>query len=214
MSKRTDGSTKAKAAEIRAAEARAERRRRLIVVVAAAVGVLVVAGAVAWGLRSSSDGAAAASTASASPSAIAGLTTYPDQSSKHVSGTVTYSQKPPVGGDHSAVWQNAGIYDAPVTDENAVHTLEHGGFWITYQPGLPADQVETIKNAVEGQAYALVSPYPGQTAPVEATAWGVQLKLDSATDPRLAAFITTYADGTKAPEPRGEVTGGTGTPTG
>ena len=33
-------------------------------------------------------------------------------------------------------------------------------------------------------------------------------------DPRLAAFIAAYADATKAPEPRGEVTGGSGTPTG
>lgn len=212
MSKFKDQDTRAKAAELRAAEARAERRRRLLVYGAAGVGVLVVVGAVVWGLKSSNGSAAASS--SASPSEIAGLTTYPNQSSKHVTGTVTYTQKPPVGGDHSAVWLNAGIYDAPVPNENAVHTLEHGAFWITYQPGLAADQVQAIKDAVKDQPYALVSPYPGQPAPVEATAWGVQLQLDSATDPRLATFVASYADGTKAPEPKGEVTGGTGIPTG
>ena len=55
---------------------------------------------------------------------------------------------------------------------------------------------------------------PGAARPGRGDRVGVQLKLDSATDPRLAAFIAAYADATKAPEPRGEVTGGSGTPTG
>lgn len=213
MSKPPERSTKAKAAELRAAGARAERRRRLTVIAVTVVGALLVVGAVAWGVRAAGSGDASPA-ASPSTSAIAGLTTYPDESRNHVDGPVAYPQKPPVGGDHSPVWLNAGIYDSPVPDVNAVHTLEHGGFWITYQPGLAADQIAIIKAAVKGQPYAVVSPYPGQPAPVEATAWGVQLQLDSASDPRLAQFIAAYADGTKAPEPRGEVTGGIGTPTG
>ena len=36
--------------------------------------------------------------------------------------------------------------------------------------------------------------------------------LQSATDPQLKSFIDKYADGSKAPEPRGECTGGIGTP--
>lgn len=213
MSQSTRQSTKAKAAANRASEARADRRRRSMVFALVAGVLLLIAAAVGWSLLRANEAAAPAG-ASATPSSIAGLTTYPNQSSKHVDGAVAYSQRPPVGGDHSAVWQNAGIYDAPVPNENAVHTLEHGGFWITYQPGLPADQIAQITSAVRGQAYALVSPYPGQPSPIEATAWGVQLRLESASDPRLAEFIAAYSDGSKAPEPRGEVTGGTGTPTG
>ncbi|MFN8157767.1 MAG: DUF3105 domain-containing protein [Candidatus Nanopelagicales bacterium] len=214
MSKATNQGTKAKAAALRAEAAKADRRRRAVVIGTTAAGLLVVGGAVGWGLSHTTTGAAATPASSASSTAVAGLVSYSNRSRNHVTGPVTYPQTPPVGGDHSAVWLNAGIYDKPVPNENAVHTLEHGGFWITYQPSLAADQVTVIKTAVSGQPYALVSPYPGQPAAVEATAWGVQLKLDSATDPRLAAFIAAYADASKAPEPHGEVTGGTGTPTG
>lgn len=205
--------TRAKAEALRAEAARVQRRRSGITIAATAVGLLIVIGAVGWGLTQTGGGSTIAAPATtASSSAIPGLVTYPDLARGHVTGTVVYPQAPPVGGDHSAVWQNGGIYHAPVPDENAVHSLEHGAFWITYQPGLPDDQVAAIEAAVQGQAYALVSPYPGQPAPVEATAWGVQLKLDSATDPRLAEFIAAYADASQAPEPRGEVTGGAGTP--
>lgn len=214
MNQATSQATKAKAAALRAEADKAERRRRTIVIGATTAGLLVVVGAVGWGLSHASPGTAAAPTSSTSPGTIAGLVSYPNLSRNHVTGQVTYPQTPPVGGDHSAVWLNTGIYDKPVPNENAVHTLEHGGFWITYQPTLAEDQVTAIKAAVSGQPYAVVSPYPGQTAPVEATAWGVQLKLNSATDPRLATFIATYADASKAPEPHGEVTGGVGTPTG
>lgn len=41
----------------------------------------------------------------------------------------------------------------------------------------------------------LVSPVPGQAAPFVATAWGLQLAVDSAQDPRLRAFTQTYAAG-------------------
>ncbi len=208
--KQTTRARESKAAAMRVEQQRAERRRSRLTVGATAAGFLVVIGGVAWGVsRGASGGTSAPSTSS-----IRGLVTYPNLARGHGNGTVTYAQTPPAGGDHSAVWQNAGIYNSPVVKENAVHTLEHGGFWITYRPGLPADQIAAIKAAVAGEAYALVSPYPGQPSPVEATAWGVQLKLDTATDPRLAQFVAAYSDGAKAPEPRGEVTGGTGTPIG
>ena len=48
--------------------------------------------------------------------------------------------------------------------------------------------------------------------PIVATVWGVQLKLQSATDPQLATFLAKYSDASLAPEPKGECTGGVGTP--
>ena len=203
---------------IRAQQARAERRRWTIVGVGAAVAVLLVGGAVWAGVSSQRRTANASSgTASSTPSGTAtipGLQTYTGLARDHVTGKVSYPQTPPVGGAHSAVWQNCGIYDAPVANENAVHSLEHGAMWITYQPSLPAAQLAVIKADAAGQKYALVSPYPGLPSPVVASVWGAQLRLDSASDPRLRAFIDTYASGQQAPEPGGECSGGTGTPTG
>ena len=64
-------------------------------------------------------------------SSIQGLETF-ENTANHVEGAVDYAQTPPAGGDHNAIWLNCGIYDQPVPNENAVHALEHGAVWVTY----------------------------------------------------------------------------------
>jgi hypothetical protein len=130
----------------------------------------------------------------------------------HVNGTVSYAQSPPVGGEHASAWQNCGIYTEPVRNETAVHALEHGAVWVTYRPDLPADQVEQLRNMVRGRSYTLLSPYPDLDRPIAASAWGVQLKLDSPADPRLPQFIAKYRQGPQTPEPGASCIGGVGTP--
>ena len=146
------------------------------------------------------------------PNTIAGLMTFDNLSRNHTQGSVTYPQTPPVGGDHNPVWQNCGIYDQPVKNENAVHSLEHGAVWITYQPDLPADQVAQLRSLVQGRPYTLLSPYPNLPGPIFASAWGVQLKVDNASDSRLPLFISRYAQGPQTPEPGAACSGGIGTP--
>src|ERR1700744_2997072 len=58
----------------------------------------------------------------------------------HVTGPVKYVVTPPVGGPHDPVWMNAGVYTKPVPVTRAVHNLEHGAVWITYDPNLPAKE--------------------------------------------------------------------------
>jgi len=176
--------------------------------VAASVTAIALVGGGAWAIIASRGSGSSTS----EKVALTGLQTFPGLARDHVSGAVVYPQTPPVGGNHSASWQNCGVYSAPVTNENAVHSLEHGAIWITYRPDLPAAQIATISDDVSGQPYGLVSPYPGLPSPIVASAWGVQLKLNSASDPRLKSFIDTYKSGSHAPEPGGECTGGTGTP--
>lgn len=130
----------------------------------------------------------------------------------HTEGTLSYAQSPPVGGAHSGVWQNCGIYDQPVRNENAVHSLEHGAVWVTYRPDLPAADLEQLRALARGQSYVLLSPYPGLQTPVAASAWGLQLALESVSDPKLADFVRTYQQGSQTPEPGAPCTGGTGTP--
>lgn len=130
----------------------------------------------------------------------------------HVTTTVSYQQSPPAGGEHAPVWLNCGTYDKPVPNENAVHAMEHGAVWVTYDPSLPPAQVETLRQAVPA-TYAVLSPYPGIKAPVVASAWGNQLALTGVDDPRLAAFIRAYRQGPQTPEQGAACTGGTdGTP--
>ncbi len=130
----------------------------------------------------------------------------------HVTEPVPYPQSPPVGGDHAPIWQNCGFYAMPVASENAVHSLEHGAVWITYQPDLPKREVDALRRQVRGRTYVLASPFPGQPAPVIASAWGRQLRLDSADDPRLGQFVRAFRLGDQAPERGGGCSGGVGEP--
>lgn len=143
---------------------------------------------------------------------IDGLKTYTGLTRNHVATAPKYPQTPPVGGDHLAVWQNCGVYTDPIADGNGVHSLEHGAVWITYQPTLPAAQIAKLAATAKGQLYLLVSPYPNLPAPVVASAWGKQVYLDNADDPRLEKFIKAYEQGPQTPEPGAACTGGTGTP--
>lgn len=128
----------------------------------------------------------------------------------HVATTVLYAQSPPVGGNHAPIWQNCGFYTAPVVNENAVHSLEHGAVWIAYRPDLPAEQVDVLRRLAERQTHVLVSPYPALPAAVIASAWNRQLQLDSATDPRLGQFVRTFRLASQAPERGGPCSGGVG----
>ena len=128
---------------------------------------------------------------------------------QHTEGDVDYAQTPPTGGEHNPVWQNSGFYDAPVRDENAVHTQEHGAVWITYQPDLPQDQKDTIRQLVEGQTCVLASPMENLNSPVVASSWGKQLALESADGPDLEQFVRAYRLGPDTPEPCAACTGGT-----
>lgn len=146
-------------------------------------------------------------------SQIAGVRSYPNLPRNHVADTVNYPQTPPAGGNHAPVPLTCGIYNSPVPNENAVHSLEHGALWITYRPGLPAGQLATLKRLVAESDHRLLSPYPGLPAPIEATAWGKQLSVTNADDPRLAKFAKVYTQGPTTPEP-GAACQGAGSPTG
>jgi hypothetical protein len=144
---------------------------------------------------------------------IAGLQSFgPIQGGVHVNAPVTYAQSPPVGGEHYPAWQNCGIYDQPVQSENAVHSMEHGAVWLTYRPNLSAAELDQLRSLVRGRSYTLLSPYPGQDTPIAISAWGFQLKVDSAGDARLGQFIARFRQGPQAPEPGAVCIGGVGTP--
>lgn len=171
---------------------------RLGMVIAVLVGVIAISGVI-WMTRTQAG-------------TIEGVTFMGVQQRGHANGTLAFANVPPVGGIHNATWQNCGIYDQPVANENGVHSLEHGAVWLTYDPALPAETVETLRNLVRGRPYTLMSPYAGLPSPVVISAWGYQLKVTDANDARLPQFISQYANGTQAPEPGASCSGGLGNP--
>jgi hypothetical protein len=123
----------------------------------------------------------------------------------HVPSTVTYAVTPPVGGPHNAVWMNCGVYTKPVPNERAVHDLEHGAIWITYRPSLATSERDALKALALKQPklagangntwrYMDLTPWASEDlpSPIVITAWGRQLKVDTASDPRLQRFIDAF----------------------
>jgi hypothetical protein len=146
---------------------------------------------------------------------ITGEQVYPDQQGGHVDGAVAYpaTPVPPVGGKHDRVWQNAdgAVYDRPLRNEHAVHSLEHGAVWVTYGDAT-AEEIAAFRAKVAGVPYRMMSPLPGQPVAFRLTAWGHQLSVDSAADPRVDQFFDAYVQGPQAPEPGAPVTGGRAEP--
>ncbi|MEV5703854.1 DUF3105 domain-containing protein [Actinoallomurus sp. NPDC052274] len=177
-------------------------KRSLKIAVIAAGGILIAGG---------NDAAYARVTHGDEPY-IPGVRTFHNLSRRHTTSHITYPQVPPVGGPHAPLLLNCGVYLTPVRQENAVHSLEHGAVWVTYQPDLPADQVATLRALVRGRSHLLLSPFPDLPAPVVASAWGRQLRLDSAFDPRLKRFISVYREGPQTPERGAPCSGGVGHP--
>lgn len=125
----------------------------------------------------------------------------------HVEGTVDYDQNPPAGGPHNAVWLNCGIYTEPVPNENAVHSLEHGAVWVTYDPAMRDEDLETLRTWLPS-SYVILSPYEGMDTAIAVSAWDAQLKVDSASDERIGEFFEEYWRSQNAPEPGAACTGG------
>jgi len=140
----------------------------------------------------------AATSTTVSP--IMGVESFSVGAAGHQEGSLSYPQTPPVGGPHNRSWTSCAFYDRAIPTEMGVHSLEHGAIWVTYRPDLPQDQVDLLAGMARNRKDLLVSRWEdGLPAPLVATAWGRQLRLTTATDPRLAEFVGLYVR--QSPEP-------------
>ena len=200
----------ARLAQIQSEQRRAARRRTVLVASVAGGLVAVLVGVTAFVLVGEARRVSELEAQAAAE--IEGVERFEGHEFTHVTTQVDYPQTPPTGGEHDAVWQNCGVYEAPVVNEHAVHSLEHGAIWITHDPALPADQVAALRALADGQSYVLVSPYEGLPSPVVASAWGYQLQVEEATDERLPVFVRKYLLNPDLPEAGALCSNGIGTP--
>lgn len=111
-----------------------------------------------------------------------------------------YKMDPPAGGPHWAAWLNCGVYTEPQENERAVHALEHGAVWVTYNPDeVKGADLDALRKRLP-KTFSVISPYPGLSSPVVASAWGAQIRMDSVDDEQLDAFIARYWKSGTAPE--------------
>lgn len=206
----TAAERQARLAAVRAEQRKKERGRAVWIGSIAGVLVLALVGVSAWViLDAGRDKAALEAQADAD---IDGVEVIDGLTFNHVTTTVDYPQSPPAGGDHNAAWLNCGVYTEPVPNENAVHSLEHGAVWITYDPALPAEDVATLQAFADNQSYVLVSPYEGLDSSVAISSWGYQLKVDSVDDERLPVFLQKYLLNPELTEVGAPCSSGVGTP--
>ncbi|MCX4582611.1 DUF3105 domain-containing protein [Streptomyces sp. NBC_01481] len=203
---------KARIEKMRRAEQARERRSRIITI---AVSGVVVAGLVGFGvyvLNKESDKKDQKVAEAKAP--VTGEKSWDAKKlgRTHVTKAVTYPMKPPVGGDHNQVWMNCNgdVYKEPIPDMNAVHSLEHGAVWVTYNDKASAGDVSKLSEKVKKTPYTLMSPFKGQAGPIMLSAWGKQVTVDSASDPRVSQFFTKYVQGPQTPEPGAACTNGLG----
>ncbi|MCF1648078.1 DUF3105 domain-containing protein [Streptomyces indiaensis] len=207
---------RARIEEMRRAEQARERRNRVLVIGAS---VVAVAGLVAGGVvlvRSQDDkgGDVATSDSSGKGRFVTGkdgVRTWEGKLSRnHVTKAVKYASEPPVGGDHNPVWMNCNgdVYTEPLKNTNAVHSLEHGAVWVTYNADAGKADVDALAAKVKKTPYTLMSPVDDQKDPIMLSAWGHQRTVTGAKDPNVDAFFEKFVQGAQTPEPGAACTNG------
>lgn len=123
-----------------------------------------------------------------------------------------YELQPPAGGSHLSVWQtcNGSVYDGPIVDGNAVHSMEHGAVWLTYDPELVEQaDIDALGLLINARDYSLMSPYPGQGVAVSLQSWGNRYQTEDPADPKIGEYLDTYVLNERFnPEPNATCSGG------
>lgn len=189
--------------EFKKREARMKRNRRIAIWASVGAGVAIIALIVTTVLLTPQR---PSYTAGSEGTEIEGVETF-ENASEHVEGVVDYEQTPPAGGQHNPAWLNCGIYEEPVPNENAVHSLEHGAIWVTYDAeALSDEELETLKGQLPS-TYVILSPFDGVPSPIVLSGWNSQLQVEEADDPRIAEFLEEYWQSQNVPEPGALCTG-------
>ncbi|MER7048313.1 MULTISPECIES: DUF3105 domain-containing protein [Streptomyces] len=209
-SRKTTDDRRARIEAMRRAEQSRERRSRIITI---AVSGLVVAGLVGFGvyvLNKESEQQEQRVALAKKPIKAEKSWDAKKLGRNHVKEAVSYPQTPPVGGDHNQAWLNCdrNVYKEAVPNENAVHSLEHGAVWVTYNDKASKDDVKKLEEKVKETSYSFISPVQDQADPLMLTAWGKQVSVDGADDKRVLQFFEKYVQGDQTPEPGAACTGG------
>ncbi|KMO96976.1 DUF3105 domain-containing protein [Streptomyces roseus] len=205
-----NNSRQARIAEMRRAEQSRDRRNKALAITASVAVVAALVGFGAWVMIDKKEKKDAAVAAAKAP--VNGEQTWDAKTlgRNHVETPVKYPMNPPVGGDHSPRWMNCNgdVYKNAIPEVNAVHSLEHGAVWVTYGEKAAKGDVDALAATVAKTPYTLMSPVKEQAGTIMLSAWGKQLTVDKADDPRVAQFFTKYVQGPQTPEPGAACTNG------
>lgn len=108
---------------------------------------------------------------------------------------------PPAGGPHFINPLPGGVYNDPVDDGRAIHSLEHGLIWITYKPDAVSEsQLKALREIAEDRTRdVLLSPRAQNRDAVVVTSWGRRQILKAGDTNPIKDFISTNVN--RSPEP-------------
>lgn len=112
---------------------------------------------------------------------------------------IPYNSNPPSSGPHYTDPQPAGIFEQDLIDERVIHSLEHGGVWLSYKPDLPKDQVDQLKAIVrKNRAKVILAPRSKSDSAIALVSWNRVLKIETPEEEIIKQFIRANRD--HAPE--------------
>ncbi|MEU9187421.1 DUF3105 domain-containing protein [Streptomyces sp. NPDC048484] len=201
---------KARIEEMRRAEKARERRNRILTITLSTVIVTGLVGFGAYYINDANKKDEQQQAAAKKP--VKGEKSWNAKklTQNHVTKSVSYPMNPPVGGDHNQAWMTCDgvVYTKAIPNENAVHSLEHGAVWITYNDKAADADVKSLADKVGKTPYTLMSPVKDQAGALMLSAWGKQLTVEKASDPRVQQFLSKYVQGAQTPEPGAACTNG------
>ncbi|MBI3660578.1 DUF3105 domain-containing protein [Candidatus Acetothermia bacterium] len=133
-------------------------------------------------------------------SLLQGVESFPNEGRDHVSSAseLSYKTDLPTSGAHLPSPAPAGFYSEKIQPGLLVHSLEHGGVVIYYDPARLSNDVEKslrafVKAHLEMWAGVVVMPSPVHyDAPFILTAWTKMLKLENYDARVVQAFLAEY----------------------
>jgi hypothetical protein len=105
----------------------------------------------------------------------------------------------PTSGPHRAD-PECGVRDTPLSPEEQVASLASGVVVLQHDPGLPASDLQALRDLADGHDRVLLAPAPEADAAVVATAWRHRYDQEELTIDRLETFVVGHRD--RSPDPR------------
>lgn len=129
---------------------------------------------------------------------LQGVESFSGLSTGHVADP-QYSNLPPVGGPHLSRSVPAGYYTNQQSLGALVHSLEHGGVIVYYDPSaITPDARKSLRQFVSAQSgqmrpvIAVPNPRDDPRSAYVLTAWGQRLRMDSYDPLVVRAFMAQY----------------------
>ena len=126
-----------------------------------------------------------------------GVKTFPMAGQDHIAANEqpdNWNSNPPTSGDHLATPLPPGVYDTDQDMRALVHNQEHGYVVILYK-GIPADQVDQLRQFVEARdrSKLVLAPWSGlEQNGVTLTAWQNLETLQRVNMDVVQAFVNDY----------------------